>query len=219
MKSIFAVFLLIGMVYGDIVDTVFKMGYPKLDKGEKKFKTTLPYKYRLKDFKFKWNVTFFTIVTFVKKSKVLKYSNLSTLYKTDNRVFSQKERKDITYLANLFRKRKNYPIKNYDNYQVIIYIDNKGKMYAIENFKELKSMFGKIDTPAELKVWIDLKYKHFNEYSYKYIQGLWRVRFSEFNLGNCSYKEYFRYYNKDGKYIKKANYFRHKAKVCPRIEP
>ena len=216
MRAFIATFLMVILTQADIVDTIFTKGYPKLDRGEIKFKSSIPYKYRLKDFNFKWNITFFTVVTFVNRGKEIYYKDISTLYKSDNRVYSKKEKKDIAYLANIFRKTKEYPFKNYNNYQVIIFIDNKGKMYAIENFKELKDMLGKIDTLAELKLWINLKYKHYNEYSAKLIKNIWRVRFTNFDMSECSYLELFRYYNKDGKYLKKQKEFYYKEKNCPK---
>ncbi len=192
---------------------------PKLQSKEAKFKNSKIYKF--KNFNFKWDISFVTIIGFEKiyhDKKKLQYKDLKTIFKTDNRVFSKKAKRDILYLANLMSNRKNYPIKKTYGpwgytYYVVIFINNKGKMFALENYKELKDMLGAIDTPAELLVWLRLKY---GEYPYSYLNknNLWRVRFSNWSLGECYYSEYFKYYNKNGKFIKKIQIRNYHKKGC-----
>jgi len=215
MKYILILFLILNIGFA-------KDFTPKLQSKEKKFKKSLLYKF--KDFNFKWDISFLTVVSFeelYKENRKLKYKNLKPIFKTDNRVFSKKIKRDILYLANLMSNRKNYPIKKTYGpwgytYYVVIFIDNKGKMFALENYKELKDMLGVIDTPAELLVWLRLKYGEY-PYSYLFKNTLWQVRYSNWSLGKCYYSEYFKYYNNNGKFIKEVKIKNYHKKGC--IDP
>ena len=180
---------------------------PHLSKGEKRFKKDLSY--NIKDFNLNWDITFLSVVSFMKvynNNKNITYKDLYTIFKTDNRVYSQKDKKDIVYLANLLKNRKDYKLQRDEplavtNYYMVFFIDKNGKMYALENYKELKDMIGSINNPAKLLLWLKVKYRE-SPYSYFYNKnGLWRVRYSNWSLGNCTYYEYFKYYNKNGIYI------------------
>jgi len=192
---------------------------PHLTKGEKRFKEELAYS--IKDFNPNWDISFLSVVSFMSvynENRDINYKDLRPIFKSDNRVYSKKDKKDIVYLANLLKNRKDYELKRDEplgvtSYYIVIFIDNKGKMYALENFKELKDMLGSINNPAKLLLWLRVKYREY-PYSYLYKNGLWRVRFSNWSLGKCNYYEYFKYYNKDGKFVKREDIRRYHKKGC-----
>jgi len=193
---------------------------PTLSMGERLFKKSLSYK--LKDFNFNWKVSFFTVVTFSvifgEEKRDLTFKELNTIFKTDNRVYSSKDKRDILYLANLMKNRKNYKIQTGfgpwgRSYFVAIFIDNKGKMYALENIGELKDMLGVIDTPAEMLVWLRLKYFE-NPYSYLYRYNIWRLRYSLWSLGACYYSEFIKEYDSNGNFMKRKKVKSYHKKGC-----
>ena len=195
---------------------------PHLSKNEKLFKKSTLYK--LKDFNLNLDISFLSVVSFItisREKKELKYKELQTIFKSDNRVYSQKNKSDILYLANLMKKRKNYPLKVAygpwgDRYFIIIFIDQKGKMFALEDLKELKDMLGDIDTPAEILLWIRVKNYGF-PYSYLFTNNLWRLRFKGWDLGRCNYSEYFKFYNKKGHFIQEKLLRKYHKKGCVEV--
>ena len=157
---------------------------PHLDKNEKLFKQTKLYK--LKDFDFGWKVKSLSVFSFVKiynENKKLNFKELQPIVKT-KKVYTKDEKNYILYFANLMKDRKNYPIKiGYGpwgyRYYLVVFEDDSGKMFALENQTELKDMLGSINTPAELYIWILLKYYE-KPYSYMWQKNIIRVRYTHF---------------------------------------
>jgi hypothetical protein len=206
-----------------IVSSIYAKDFtPKLSKGEYKFKDTLAY--RLKDFNFNWSISYVRVVSYVKffgEKKELRYKDLHTVFSSDKRVLSKKDKRDILYLAKLMNSRESYDIKGrygawgYRRY-VVIFINNDGKMFALESKRELKDMLGGINTSAELLMWLRLNYSEY-PYSFRYKKGVWRVRYSGWDLGRCYYGEYFKYYNSKGAFIRKKEIRHYRKKGCIEI--
>ncbi len=194
----------------------------KLDKGEKKFKVLNAY--TLKDFHFKWNITYMDIVNFDTEnsdgmhfslpSKVIFYTRLKV-----GKALSFPQRKQL-WLANAILKKRYFwkepllpsTLYNFSSMRFLEKGDHHFK--AITKLKDIKDMFGDIDTEAELHVWIEATMHHaMGIYSYKKTSKGYRVRFASTSLG-CQYSEYFNYYDKRGKLLKIKKIKSYNVKGC-----
>ncbi len=194
---------------------------PKLESGEHLFKK--PMEYRFKDFHLRPGIKFLEVVSYeVKSGKRVDYSDLKTVFKTDSRTFSQKDKNNITYLARVMAK-KNYFWKYWlhplpvERYFIVIYIDKYGKMFSVDDKKDLLKVLGKIDTPAELLLWTKaVDSSEFTKpYSYKKTKNGYRVREFYFIMQSCNFVDRFIYFNQNGKILKETKKFTHAKKCTP----
>jgi len=199
---------------------------PLLSKGEKRFKSFKLNNWR--DFNLGWRVNYFDVVTFStkpyngKKFKLPKNAKLKELFHIGQSrdIFGNNYAK---YLAKAIMKPKYFwkyahPLLHDYTFYSLRFIDAKDNILkAIETLEELKQFLGDIDTPAELNLWIMASEKFKRAYSYKKIGNLYRVRFFDSDLGGCYFHEYFYYYNKNGKVIKKQEIKKVKLKGCVEV--
>ena len=194
---------------------------PKLEPGEHLFKK--PLQYRFKDFRLHPDINFLEVVSYeVKSGKRVDYNDLKTVFKTDSRTFSQKDKNNITYLArvmakeNYFWKYWLYPLPVV-RYFIVIYIDKYGKMFSVDDKKDLLKVLGKIDTPAELLLWTmavdNSELTH--QYSYKKTKNGYRVREFYFIMQSCNFVDRFIYFNQNGKILKETKKFTHIKNCTP----
>ena len=190
--------------------TIFARAYkPKLDRGEHLFAPSTSY--RMQNFNLAWSVSYFKVLsynTIYDNPKKVDYKSARTLFKTDNRKLNPNS---VRYLmkvmlrSNYFWKYRLAPSPMI-RYNIVIFIDKHGKMFALESKKELREFLGKIDTPAELLLWTyaNDKGEFGNPYSYKKIKNGYRVRYNTFVMQSCDYVDEFIYYNRYGKVIKRV---------------
>ena len=194
---------------------------PKLEAGEHLFKK--PLQYRFKEFNLRPDIKFLEVVSYeVANGKRVNYSDLKTVFKTDSRAFSQKDKNNITYLARVMIK-KNYfwkyrlrPLAA-ERYFIIIYIDKYGQMFSVDDKNDLLKILGKIDTPAELLLWtyaVDSS-ELTHPYSYKKIKNGYRVREFYFIMQSCNFVDRFIYFNRSGKILKDIKKFTHQKNCTP----
>ena len=189
---------------------IFARGYkPKLDRGEHLFDSSPSY--RLSNFNLAWDVRYFKVLsynTIYDNPKKVDYKSVQTLFKTDNRKLNPNS---VRYLmkvmlrSNYFWKYRLAPSPMI-RYNIVIFIDKHGKMFALESKKELREFLGKIDTPAEVLLWAYAtdKDEYRNPYSYKKTKNGYRVRYNTFVMQSCDYIDEFAYYKSNGKLIKRV---------------
>lgn len=185
---------------------------PTLDKNEKLFKE--PLAYTLNDFNLAWKVNYFEVVWYDtapsdgKTFELFDKTTFHPIFQTAQRAMSKQEKKDLLWLSKAiltekyFWKHLVHPAPFYV-FHSLRFLDEEQRFKAIETVQDVKEMLGEIDTPAELFLWIYLsKYSDTRAYSYKESHGLIRVRFLDNLTFSCAYREYFKYYDKQGKVIK-----------------
>jgi hypothetical protein len=183
------------------------MAKPHLSKGEVKFPKTL--KTKVSNLNLHWkNINYLELVTFKKpfdKNQV-EYKMIKSIFKSNTKLYSASDKRKILYLCNLLSKRKNYNLRvsgfGFEQFWVVIFLNKRGRMFAIESKKELKEMLGRIDNSSKLFLWLNAIGESDGAYSFKKIERLWRVRFSFRDLNGCRYYEGFKYYNQNGDLIK-----------------
>jgi len=194
----------------------------KLDKDEKRFKVLNTY--TLKDFHFNWDITYMDIVNFdTENSNGIHFSLLSKVrFYTRLKVgktLSFPQRKQL-WLAKAILKKHYFwkepllPSSMY-NFTSLRFLEKGDQHFkAITELKDIRDMFGEIDTEAELHVWIEATMHHaMGIYSYKKTAKGYRVRFASTSLG-CQYSEYFNYYDKRGKLLKTKKLKSYRVKGC-----
>ena len=200
--------LLIFLLFTNFLNS-YTIKFPTLDINEMKFKQLNSYS--LKDFKISRKIKYFEIISFTTKEYIGKdfelkepftYDILLKVGTLENEELANKSRKilaNIIIKENYFWKIQEYPSLKY-KYTLLNYYEKRdSRMKAIENQEEIKKILKKIDTEAELLLWIKVINRgNSNPYSYKYINKEYRVRFFEITDNGCHIKEYFEYFNKKG---------------------
>ena len=208
--------------------TLMHKPVPKLDKGEKKFKNWKSYGW--KDFHLGWKVTYFDVVSFNTLPSEGKHFNLSKDKASFEEILhagnltKKLNEKSVQYLAKAILKPEYFwkfpqPLLNDYTFYSLRFIDAKdGKLKAIETPKEVQQLLGTIDTEAELLLWIMVSdHPRRPSYSYKKIDKGYRVRFLDSDMGECYFREYFRYYDETGKVLKEKTLREIHVKGCVEI--
>jgi len=201
---------------------------PKLSKIEKRFKRFKSYSWR--DFHLGWKVDYFDVVSFNTLPSDGKHFKLpegkasfsKLLYVGNPRINLNK--KSMQYLAkaimnpNYFWKFPQPLLNDYTFYSLRFIDADDGKLKAIETLDEVRQFLGKIDTEAELLLWIMASEDPFRRaYSYKKLGNTYRVRFLDSDLGQCYFSEYFRYYDENGKLLKEKSIRNIHVKGCTEV--
>ena len=207
-----------GLVLILIFLLAFNVGVAKYNTAkEHRFRDLLDY--TLEDCKLHWLVDAFAVFRYdIVERKKIHFHNLQLTFKGGKLIFTPELKRDIEYLANLMLQRKekyflNKPHGIRDIFHLVIFRKN-GKTYALESFDELKSMLGKLNTPAEILLWVHLKNLS-TPYSYQYKKGIWRLRYKY--RTNCGYGEYFIYYDSYGNYLREKAIKNYRKKNCDEI--
>ena len=98
-------------------------------------------------------------------------------------------------------------------------VKNDKRFKAVDTLQDIKDLLGKIDSEADLHLWLYASENPWVEaYSYKKVGKLYRVRFrtAPGSLG-CNYMEEFRYYNSDGERVKNKKIKTFTIKDCGEI--
>ncbi len=197
----------------------------RLDKGEKRFRQIKSY--TLKDFHFNWPVTYLDIVNFQTEASDGKHFSLPKKVTFFTRLKVGKAEK-FTYKKQLWLAKAilkpdyfwKQPMHPYSAYGVtsMRFLEKEDRRFkAITELQDIKDMFGTIDTEAELRLWIMAADQYaIGTYSYQKIAQGYRVRFRASGL-DCSYREYFNYYDSQGKLFKIQKLQSYRIKDCAEI--
>jgi len=222
--KLFIIFILAAFLSAHTITMIHKP-IPKLSKMEKRFKSFKLYSRR--DFHLGWKVDYFDVVSFNTlpfdgkhfKLPEGKATFIKLLYVGNPRMNLNK--KSMQHLAkaimnsNYFWKFPQPLLNNYTFYSLRFIDADDGKLKAIETLDEVRQFLGKIDTEAELLLWIMVSEDPFRRaYSYKKFGNTYRVRFLDSDLGRCYFYEYFRYYDENGNVIKKRTIRKVHIKGC-----
>lgn len=197
----------------------------KLDKGEKKFRQVKSY--TLKDFHFNWSIIYMDIVSFHTNESDGKHFTLPervTFYtslkvgQTDKFIYRRQ-----AWLAkaiskpDYFWKKQMHPSSIYVFASMRFLEEGDRRFKAITEIQDIRDMFGRIDTEAELRVWIMATDQYaIGIHSYKKTARGYRVRFKAKGLG-CHYREYFDYYDQQGKLLRTKVLKSYRIKKCSPI--
>jgi len=187
--------------------------HPVLEKKEHRFKAMLDY--QMKDFHLLRHVRYFDVVRYStlagsvsNKSKLPKYPRFETIMKAGVPDSSLLTQTNSDYLAHALLKKDYFwqnrlPWFQSDTVYMLRFIDKADKhLKAIETRAELKSFLGKVDTPAELLLWLLAKESPYvHPYSYQKIKKGYRVRFLDDESCTCTYHTYFKFYDMEGELL------------------
>jgi len=205
---------------------------PSLQKGEEKFAYDKR-RYKWSDFNLGWDVRYFDVVRFSSLPAADDGSFelpqppvvFETIFQAGRLPQSGLHQRDADYLARTvatsayFWKHQVMLLLSYTIYS-LRFIDAKdGKAKAVETRDEVRHFLGKIDTPAELSLWLlASESPHISAYSYMRTKEGYRVRFLDDDIFSCTYHEYFKYYDAEGKVVRVEPYKKiHYEKPCPEI--
>ena len=227
MKFLMMITVAIFLLNAEVVTMTHKP-VPKLEKDEKRFKRVESY--RWKDFHLGWKVSYFDMVSFNTLPSEGKRFHLPEGKASFDKILhagkltKKLNEKSVQYLAKAILKPKYFwkfpqPLLNDYTFYSLRFIDaNDGKLKAIETLKEVQQFLGKIDTEAELLLWIMASdHPRRVSYSYKKAGKTYRVRFFDSDMGQCYFHEYFRYYDENGKVLKKKKLREVQVKGCIEI--
>jgi len=214
--KIFKIVLLLWLILGICVEAKEKHHRPVLEKGEKRFKANIDY--RLRDFNFAKKIKYFDVISYClipktneRKLVPCEQSYDSVIYRADPSVHKklskgQKRGLDRLKMAivkkGYFWRAYNVPDISY-TYTILRFLDETSGVKAIETLDDIANMMGKIDTPAEMYLWLYAEGKHYYAHSYKKVGNLHRVRFAKDDYLKCRDIEYFTYYDEKGDEVKR----------------
>jgi hypothetical protein len=204
---------------------------PKLQKGEVRFRKDTR-SYGWDDFRLAWDVSYFDVVRYDTKSGSDEQAltlpdrlHFETVFQAGKLPDGGLKKRSTSYLATAVLTPEyfwKYPVPLLSAYTVysLRFIDAKdGRLKAIETVDEIRQMLGKIDTPAELALWLlATEPAYARPYSFQKTHGLYRVRFLDDDIFSCTYREYVKFFDAQGSVvkeeeIKKIVY----EKPCPEI--
>jgi len=184
--------------------------------------------YKLSDFNLSWDITYMEIVRFNtkrsdgKKFEIRKDVNFFYDFQSGKLNMSkEKHRKNLLWLAHAllkpeyFWKRAIPPLWVYD-FTLLCFLEKGDSRYkAISNRQDILDMFGKIDTQAELLVWLKATHNSFLELlnGYSKTKTGYKVHF-EGDTRFCEHLKYYEYYNFAGKLLQKTKIERIPIKDC-----
>jgi len=204
-----------------------------LFKGEHRFKALESY--TIQDFHFAKPVVYMDVVTFSAKGDIdgnafqlPKHYIFQTLLKVGTLPFSKSRKKrDFDYLAcailtkEYFWKRAIPLLWDYSFTTLRFMEQNDQRLKAITEPQDIVDLFGEIDTPAELHVWLRAVY-HYDALSFlvgwKKVKGFYRIHFRGLNHF-CIYDEHFDYFDRYGKKIKTTTLKHYRKKGCVEALP
>lgn len=187
-------------------------GFPeiKLERGEKRFKPLKAYK--MDDFHFAHPLVYMDVAEYdvSKNMKLMNEGKYRYIMKIGQVPSGTNSQKNFILLSNALLKsyyfwKETRPLIGDHIFTTLRFVeqgDNRFK--AVELLQDIKELLGKIDTPAELHLWIYASERvGYQPYSYKKSGKLYRVRFRTVpNTLGCVYEEWFYYYNSNGNRVK-----------------
>ena len=201
---------------------------PTLHQDEKRFEN----KYGWNDFHLGWKVTYFDVVRYStlpnsdgKIFKLPKKLIFETIFQAGDMPSEGLNEKSMRYLAKAvltpayFWKHQLPLIFSYTVYSLRFIDADDGRLKAVETRDEVRQFLGKIDTPAELSLWLlASESPYVTPYSFMKKGDLYRVRFFDDDIFTCTYHEYFKYYNAQGKVVKVKEIQKIRYEIpCPEI--
>jgi hypothetical protein len=219
------------MILHTVLFAEFVPYMPKLQKGEVRFRTDTR-SYGWDDFHLAWDVSYFDVVRYSTepnsdgKTFILPdMLHFETIFQVGKLPEGGLKKQSTSYLAKAVLTPEyfwKYQLPLLFSYTVytLRFIDAKdGRLKAIETVDEIRQMLGRIDTPAELALWLlATEPAYARPYSFKKDHGLYRVRFLDDEIFSCSYHEYMKFFDAEGRVVrqeevKKVVYER----PCPEI--
>lgn len=202
-------------------------------KGEHQFRALKSY--RIHDFHFAKPIVYMDIVTFGAKGDIdgnrfqlPKNYMFQTLLRVGKLPFSQwRKERDFDYLAHAILKKEYFwkrviPLLwEYSFITLRFWEGNDHRLKAITQQQDILDIFGEIDTPAELHVWLKAVYSYSELYflvGWKKVNGLYRIHFKGLN-NFCIYDEHFDYFDKHGKKVKSTTLKHYRKKGCVEALP
>ena len=196
-----------------------------VENGEEQFKPLKSYK--MSDFHFAKPIVYMDIAWFCTKHgsdgkhfELPKNYTFHTLLKVGKLTMSEKmKRYSFDYLAHAilnkeyFWKRATPLLWDYTFTTLRFIEQDDPRLKAITEPQDIIDLFGDIDTPAELSVWMKAMYPH-HLYSWKKVKNLYRVRFRGLDSISCIYDEHFDYFDKHGKRVKTETIQNYRKKEC-----
>ncbi len=193
--------------------SAYSVNFPTLDRNELKFKPLNNYTFN--DFKLSRKIRYLELISFrtkdytgrdFKLQEPFKYDTLLSVGALKSKELAHKAREILGNLIvkeNYFWKWQEYPTLKYRYILLNYYEKRDARMKAIENKREILDILKRIDTEAELLLWVKaINRANSKPYSYKYSNRVYRVRFFEVSENGCHIKEYFEYFNKKGALLK-----------------
>jgi len=189
---------------------------PKLQKGEERFANNKRM-YGWNDFHPAWKIRYFDVVRFSTVPLINDDSlelpkppiHFEMIYQVGRLPEGGFHQKDTEYLARAvttsgyFWKYQVMLLLSYTIYSLRFIDADDGRLKAIETLDEVRQFLGRIDTPAELSLWLLASEPPYRKpYSYIRKNKLFRVRFWDDDIFTCTYHEYFKYYDEEGKVVK-----------------
>ncbi len=197
---------------------------------EYKFKPLKQYK--LSDFNLSWDITYMEIVGFgTKRSDGKKFEIRKDVHfwydlKVGKLNMSKAEhRRNLLWLAHALMKpeyfwKKAIPLLWEYDFTMLCFLEKGDARYkAISNKQDILDMFGKIDTQAELLVWLNATHG-----SLYFLQGYsktkagYKVHF-EGDTNFCEHLNYYEYYDFRGKLLSETKIDRTPIKDCNEALP
>ena len=202
-------------------------------KEEKTFKP--PKSYTLSDFHFAKPIVYMDMASFSTQYgsdgehfELHKNYRIHTIFKVGTLSFSEKRKKhDFDYLAHAILNKayfwkRGIPLLWSYNFTTLRFVE-KGdpRLKAITEKQDILDLFGEIDTPAELYVWLKANYGY-EEWSFfqgwKKERGLYRIHFKGLN-NFCIYDEHYDYFDRHGKKVKTKTIQYYRKKGCEEAVP
>ncbi len=197
-------------------------------KQEQTFKP--PSSYTLSDFHFAKPILYMDMASFYTKHgsdgehfELRKDYKIHTIFKVGRLSFSAKRTKhDFDYLAHAilhkdyFWKRGTPLLWSYDFTTLRFVEKGDPRLKAITEKQDILDLFGEIDTPAELYVWLKANYPYDMWYffkGWKEEHGLYRIHFKGLN-NFCIYDEHYDYFDRHGKKVKTKSVKHYRKKGC-----
>ena len=202
----------------------------KLEKDEKVFHQLSTY--TLKDFHFAWDIDYLELFVFDAESsdgKNFKIDDKTTALQSLMRIGelneTRKTQKSHSWLRHAILKQDYFwktmllpPGVGY-GFSTLHFTEGDNRLKAIETKEEILQMLGKIDTEAELRLWLSVL-NLYHPYSYKKIKNGYRIRFAGENPFTCNYEEYFISINAKNGARSQIKWIRNKpVKNCTIIQP
>ena len=215
-----------------ILFTIYTLNIQAVESGEKQFKPLNSY--TMSDFHFAKPIVYMDIAWFSAKGdsdskhfKLRKDYTFHTMLKIGKLTMSEKmKRYSFDYLAHAilnkeyFWKRAIPLIWDYTFTTLRFIEQGDPRLKAITESQDIIDLFGEIDTPAELHVWIEAMYRNLEFLrGWKKVDNLYRIHFKGFDNASCIYDEHFDYFDKYGKKVKTETIQNYRKKDCAEALP
>ncbi len=190
--------------------------------------------YTMSDFHFAKPIIYMDIASFTTKPfsdgkhfELRKDYRFHIMLKIGKLTMSEKRRKySFDYLAHAILNKKYFwkratPLLWDYTFTTLRFIEQGDpRLKAITESQDIIDLFGEIDTPAELHVWIEAMYRNLEFlHSWKKVNNLYRIHFKGFDNASCIYDEHFDYFDKHGKKVKTETIQNYRKKGCVEAVP